>query len=167
MAIFMTRDGHVMDELAVSSLIGASLPTEVECRSAAIMLHTALAHGVSLADLWELSRIAVWGGGLTAAWSALHALRAGQTLTASTTRTAAPVPATAPQKALAWSEQITWDEETPTAPVAVKPARTPQAALAWSEQIIWEDDETLPAPAPASDDIVADFDRALAQMSLL
>jgi hypothetical protein len=139
MATYMTRDGHIMDDLAVSSMIGASLPTGEACRAAVALLHTALAHQVSLAELWELSRIAVWGGGLVAARSALRAIQASQPLTDPTTRTVAPAPATAPQKGLAWSEEIAWN-----------------------------DDEAPPAPAaPAGDDIVADFDRALAQMSLL
>jgi hypothetical protein len=133
LATFLTRDGHIMDDRAISSLIGSSLPTEEACRAAVALLHTALAHPVSLAELWELSRIAVWGGGLEAARSALRAIQAGQTLT------------------------------TP----AVAPAAS-AASLAWSEQITWDDDEAPPAPAaPAGDELVADFDHALAQLSLL
>jgi hypothetical protein len=162
MTTFMTSDGHVMDDRAVSCLIGASLPTEEACRAAVALLHTALAHQVSLADLWELSRIAVWGGGLVAARCALRAIQAGQTLT---TPAAVPAASAAP---LAWSETITWEDEPSLVPAPAMPARMPPASLAWSEQITWDEDEAPPTPpVTASDEIMADFDRALSQLSML
>lgn len=130
-AAFITSDGHVMDSTTVSCLIGASLPTEAACREAVGLLYIALAHHVSLGDLWELSRIAVWVG-LEAARGALKAVLAGQALIAS----AAPLP---PTGQLAWSEQIVWDDESPP----------------------------VPATTAQSDGNRDDFERSLAQLSLL
>ncbi|NTU85834.1 MAG: hypothetical protein HGA45_41970 [Chloroflexales bacterium] len=69
---------------------------------------------------------------------------------------------------LAWSETITWEDEPSLVPAPATPARMPPASLAWSEQITWDEDEAPPTPAvTAGDEIVADFDRALSQLSML
>jgi len=82
-AMHTTRDGYQFTDLAVHSLIGASLPTPKACKEAVRLLYSALTHGVTHGELWELSRLAVWES-LDAAREALAALRAGRAIMAPT-----------------------------------------------------------------------------------
>lgn len=101
-----TTDGHQLTDMAVHSLIGASLPTPSACKEAVRLLRSALVHGVTHNELWELSRLAVWES-LDAAREALAALRAGGTIIAPTP---APMRLTATLMGReSWASGSLWD----------------------------------------------------------
>jgi len=116
--MYQTTDGHALNDLAVRSLIGASLPTPQACKEAVRLLTEALAQGITQADLWELSRLAVWES-LDATRGALEALRAGRSITTST-----PVSMRLTADILClptWATGSLWDA---VEPVAQAPATT-------------------------------------------
>jgi hypothetical protein len=165
-ATFTTTDGHQMDALTVSALIGASLPTAADCREAVGILKMALNHGVTHAALWELSTTAVWGGGLPAARNMLDLILAREPGVFATGSNYQRI-ASAANNASQWSEEITWeDDERPTSASPTPAPTTPvRAASQWSEEITWEDDERPTSTATAANPETA-FEKALAQMTM-
>jgi hypothetical protein len=88
------------------------------------LLTEALAHGISQADLWELSRLAVWES-LDATRGALVALRAGKSIAASL-----PVPMSLTAEihcAPSWENGSLWDAPVPAAQPAATTSTTEDA----------------------------------------